>query len=169
VPPGNRRTARIRYSHGSFHRSRKVVPMAPVVSPFSQSPVAPFPQPPSPRAASPAVRPPWRRARALAAAALALAALPGAALAAERSGQEVYDAVCAACHATGVLNAPKLGDAKAWKPLIAEGQRALVRAAIKGIRQMPPRGGRADLTDREVERAVVLMANSAGGKFREPK
>ena len=51
-----------------------------------------------------------------------------------RTGQAVYDAVCAACHAAGVLNAPKLGDAKAWAPLIREGQKALTRTAIKGIR-----------------------------------
>ena len=86
-----------------------------------------------------------------------------------RSGKEVYDTVCAACHATGVLEAPKFGDAKRWKPLIAEGQRALTRAAIKGIRQMPPRGGNPGLSEREVERAVVYMANAAGGQFKEPK
>jgi len=87
----------------------------------------------------------------------------------ERSGEEVYETVCAACHGTGALNAPKFGDAKAWKPLIAEGQRSLVRTAIKGIRQMPPRGGNPGLADREVERAVVHMANAAGARFREPK
>jgi len=87
----------------------------------------------------------------------------------ERSGKEVYETVCSACHGTGALNAPRLGDAKAWKPLIAEGQRMLVRTAIKGIRQMPPRGGNPELTDREVERAVVYLANASGGRFREPK
>lgn len=86
-----------------------------------------------------------------------------------RSGAEVYAAVCSACHATGALNAPKFGDAKAWTPLIAEGQRALTRAAIRGIRGMPARGGDTSLGDREVERAVVHMANAAGGKFRDPK
>jgi cytochrome c5 len=140
--------------------------MAPVVPRISKAPLS---SAQLSRAPSPPALPPWRRASAFAAAACALAVLPGAAPARDRTGQQVYDAVCAACHASGVLNAPKLGDAKAWKPLIAEGQRALVRAAIKGIRQMPPRGGRADLSDEEVERAVVYMANAAGGKFREPK
>lgn len=86
-----------------------------------------------------------------------------------RSGKEVYDTVCTACHATGVLEAPKFGDAKRWKPLIAEGQRSLTRAAIKGVRQMPPRGGNPGLSDREIERAVVFMANAAGGSFKDPK
>ena len=33
---------------------------------------------------------------------------------------------------------------------------------------MPPRGGASDLSDIEVERAVVYMANAAGATFREP-
>lgn len=83
-----------------------------------------------------------------------------------RSGEEVYAAVCAACHATGVDKAPVFGDRKAWKPLIAEGQRMLVRTATKGIRRMPPRGGDPTLSDAEVERAVVHMANAAGARFK---
>ena len=86
-----------------------------------------------------------------------------------QSGQAVYAAVCAACHAAGVLGAPKLGDVKAWAPLIKEGQKALTRTAIKGIRQMPPKGGNASLSNAEVERAVVHMANAAGGKFKDPR
>src|SRR5687768_7129906 len=35
-----------------------------------------------------------------------------------RTGQQVYEAVCAACHATGALNAPKVGDAAVWAPLL---------------------------------------------------
>lgn len=108
------------------------------------------------------------RAALLAAISLAAAA-PSAALADEMSGKEVYESVCAACHASGEHKSPKFGDAKAWKPLIAEGQRELTRAAIKGIREMPPRGGNPKLSDREVGRAVVYMANAAGGKFRDPK
>lgn len=107
--------------------------------------------------------------------ALALALAPlAAAQAAEKAapgktGKEVYDTVCAACHAAGVLNAPKLGDARTWKPLIAEGVNSLTRTAIKGIRQMPPRGGNPSLTDLEIRRAVTYMANGSGGKFPDPK
>ena len=86
-----------------------------------------------------------------------------------QSGQAVYAAVCAACHAAGVLEAPKFGDAKAWAPLIKEGQKALTRAAIRGIRQMPPKGGNPSLSNADVERAVVYMANAAGGKFKDPR
>lgn len=86
-----------------------------------------------------------------------------------KTGKEVYDAVCSACHQAGVLGAPKFGDATAWKKLIAEGVDALTKEAIKGVRQMPPRGGNPSLSDIEVRRAVVHMANAAGGKFSEPR
>jgi cytochrome c5 len=88
--------------------------------------------------------------------------------AAVRNGQQVFDAVCAACHATGALNAPKVGDTAAWASLIKQGHDHLTETAIKGIRQMPPKGGNPELTDIEVARAVAYMANQSGAKFTEP-
>jgi cytochrome c5 len=93
---------------------------------------------------------------------------PAAAADTPRSGSEVYALACIACHETGAAGAPRRGDAKAWKPLIAEGQATLSRMAIKGIRGMPPKGGRPDLTDLEVRRAVAYLANEAGAKWLEP-
>ena len=86
----------------------------------------------------------------------------------QKGGEEVYKAVCMTCHQAGVANAPKFGDKAAWKRLISEGQARLVRESISGIRAMPPRGGNPDLSDLEVERAVVYMVNNAGGKFKDP-
>ncbi|CAL63451.1 putative cytochrome c [Herminiimonas arsenicoxydans] len=86
-----------------------------------------------------------------------------------KTGEEVYKMACAACHATGAAGAPKFGDAGAWGPRIAQGYETLVKHAIQGIRAMPAKGGNPDLDDVEVERVVVLLANSAGGKFAEPK
>lgn len=100
--------------------------------------------------------------------ALSLAAAGPAAAAEPRSGAEVYALVCTTCHEAGVAGAPKRGDTRAWKPLIAEGQRALSQTAIKGIRGMPAKGGRADLSDLEVRRAVVYLANAGGAKWTEP-
>lgn len=85
-----------------------------------------------------------------------------------RSGEEIYQSVCASCHGSGVLGAPKTGDAAAWAPRIAQGFDTLTKNAINGIRGMPPRGGGADLTDIEVQRAVAHLANTAGGNFTEP-
>ncbi len=86
----------------------------------------------------------------------------------EKSGQEVYDAVCASCHAAGALGAPKFENKGDWGSRIAQGYDTLVKHAIEGIRQMPPRGGDGDLSETEVARAVAYMANSAGAKFTEP-
>jgi cytochrome c5 len=86
----------------------------------------------------------------------------------EKTGKEVVDAVCSACHATGALNAPKIGDKAAWASHISVGLDHLTQNAIKGIRQMPARGGNPDLTDTEIARAIVFMANQSGASFKEP-
>src|SRR5713226_4610027 len=85
-----------------------------------------------------------------------------------KTGEDVYRSVCMACHATGISKAPKFGDRRDWARRLRKGQKALVRVALKGQGPMPPRGGASDLSDIEVERAVVYMANAAGAKFREP-
>ena len=99
-------------------------------------------------------------------ASLASLALP--ALAEEKSGADVYETVCSECHGSGKLNAPRLGDRKRWGKLVREGLDDLVPAALRGIRKMPALGGNPQLSDLEVARAVVFMANAGGGKFPEP-
>lgn len=86
-----------------------------------------------------------------------------------KSGEEVVTAVCSACHASGALNAPKIGDKSAWGPRIAQGYKTLIKHAIEGIRMMPARGGNPDLSDEEIARAVAFMANKAGAHFTPPK
>jgi len=97
---------------------------------------------------------------------LASLALP--VLAQEKSGVDVYEAVCGECHGSGKLHAPRLGDKKRWGKLVREGLDDLVPAALRGIRKMPAMGGNPQLSDLEVARAVVYMANAGGGKFAEP-
>lgn len=84
-----------------------------------------------------------------------------------KSGEEVYKAQCAACHAAGAAGAPKFADAGAWTARIATGFDALVQSALKGKGAMAPQGG-GDFNDTEIARAVAYMANAAGGKFAEP-
>jgi cytochrome c5 len=91
------------------------------------------------------------------------AATPGA-----RGGEEIVKAVCAACHQAGIANAPKIGDKAAWAPHIKQGLNGMLATAIKGKGAMPPRGGAADLTDTELARAIVFMANQSGGNLKEP-
>ena len=85
-----------------------------------------------------------------------------------RGGEEIVTAVCAACHQAGVANAPKLGDKAQWAPRLKQGLRALVASVVKGKGAMPPKAGDASLSDEEITRAVVVMANQAGAKFKAP-
>lgn len=85
------------------------------------------------------------------------------------SGEEVVKNGCAMCHAAGMMNAPKIGDKAQWEPRIAQGYETIVKHAIEGIRTMPARGGNPALTDLEMARAVVHMANASGATFEEPK
>ena len=85
-----------------------------------------------------------------------------------KNGEQVFAVVCTACHTPGVANAPKLGDAVAWGPRLATGYPALLNSALKGKGAMVAQGG-GDFSDLEIGRAVVYMANKAGGRFDEPK
>ena len=85
-----------------------------------------------------------------------------------KTGDQVYAAQCAACHAAGVAGAPKFGDAAAWADRIKTGYEALLTSALKGKGAMAAQGGGAH-SDVEIGRAVVHMANQAGAKFDEPK
>ena len=84
-----------------------------------------------------------------------------------KSGEEVFKAQCTACHTTGAAGAPKLGDIAAWAPRIKTGYEALLTSAVKGKGAMGAQGG-GDFEALEIGRAVVYMANAAGGKFEEP-
>ncbi|MBU3611579.1 cytochrome c5 family protein [Polynucleobacter sp. MG-27-Goln-C1] len=83
-------------------------------------------------------------------------------------GENTYKQVCAACHASGVLNAPKFGDKTKWAPLIAEGQVTLTAHAYVGVRQMPAKGGVPNMTIETFSDAVAYMANKAGGNWKTP-
>jgi cytochrome c5 len=83
-------------------------------------------------------------------------------------GQITYQQVCAVCHGQGVAGAPKAGDAKAWKKLIAEGQVPLTADGYMGVRAMPAKGGKADLSVADFAEAVVYMANQSGANWKAP-
>lgn len=73
--------------------------------------------------------------------------------------KETYDAICAACHATGLLESPKFGDAAAWEKRIADagGIDGVVQIAITGKGAMPPKGG-ASLSDEDFAKVVYYLA-----------
>ncbi len=81
------------------------------------------------------------------------------------NGQEVFAVACAVCHDAGVAGAPRMGDAAAWAPRIAQGEAMLHQRALRGYQGkdgfMPAKGGRTDLSDQSVINAVNhMVANS---------
>ena len=76
--------------------------------------------------------------------------------------QGEYDKLCATCHAVGLMNAPKLGDAAAWKERLdkAGGLDGLVQQGIKGINAMPPKGG-STVNDDQFHDLVVFFLDKS--------
>ena len=85
-----------------------------------------------------------------------------------RSGEQVYAMACAACHDAGVAGAPKFADQVAWATPIGTGLDTMTNNVINGKGAMPARGGNPNLTDVELQSAVIYMANAAGGDFSAP-
>lgn len=77
--------------------------------------------------------------------------------AAAMTGEQVYATNCSACHAAGVLEAPKLGDQAAWASRYEQGLETLVSNALGGINAMPAKGGNASLSDANIHDSVVYM------------
>ena len=80
---------------------------------------------------------------------------------AARTGEQVYNASCQACHATGAAGAPKLGDKNAWAPRIQQGMEMLMTHALKGFNAMPARGTCGNCSDQEIRGAIEFMINKS--------
>jgi cytochrome c5 len=87
-----------------------------------------------------------------------------------KTGEQVYQAVCAACHASGAAGAPKFGNSGDWAPRISQGFDTLLKTALAGKGALPPRGGTSpdDYSDYEIARAIVYMADHGGANFQDP-
>ncbi|POR49791.1 cytochrome c5 [Paraburkholderia eburnea] len=87
-----------------------------------------------------------------------------------KTGEQVYQAVCSACHASGAAGAPKFGNSGDWAPRIAQGYDTLWHTALTGKGAMPARGGTSpdDYSDYEIGLAVAYMANHGGANFQDP-
>ena len=75
---------------------------------------------------------------------------------ASQAGKTLYTQVCQACHAAGVLNAPKFGDKDAWAPRLKEPMDTVYNYALHGKGAMPPKGG-SNAPDADVKAAVDYM------------
>jgi cytochrome c5 len=76
-------------------------------------------------------------------------------------GEHIYRQACAFCHDKGVAGAPKIGDAGAWSPRLAQGLDTLYASALHGRNAMPARGGNPSLADADVRAAVDYLAAQA--------
>lgn len=81
-------------------------------------------------------------------------------VAASNAGEELYNKQCMACHATGLLNAPKYGDAAAWAPRIAQGKETLYDHSANGYKQMPAQATNG-VTEEQIHAAVDYMVAAA--------
>lgn len=93
-------------------------------------------------------------------------AAPAAPAGESLSGEQVYEQTCSLCHAAGVGGAPMLSDSAAWAPRVEQGRDVLREHVINGFQGdagvMPPKGGRADLTDDQVVAAMQYMLDQVG-------
>ncbi|MGI9320015.1 MAG: c-type cytochrome [Thiogranum sp.] len=79
-----------------------------------------------------------------------------------RSGEQVYNASCLACHSTGIAGAPKVGDQATWAARAAKGIDGMLATAVSGLNAMPPKGTCADCSDEELKAAIVYMLSESG-------
>jgi cytochrome c5 len=94
--------------------------------------------------------------------AVAVAAAPALDPSKPMDGKTVFQNSCNACHGSGLLGSPKLGDKAAWAPRIAKGIATLDKHALEGFNQMPAKGGNVGLPDDAVKAAVEYMVSQGG-------
>jgi cytochrome c5 len=75
-------------------------------------------------------------------------------------GRAVYAQSCALCHDTGHNGAPKIGDKKAWEPLIKKNMDVLIMNVIRGEHH-PDRSAYPKSTDTDIIAAVKYMVQES--------
>jgi cytochrome c5 len=79
----------------------------------------------------------------------------GIAVASNRQiGREVFLQNCAACHVSGVAQAPRVSVLAEWEPRLAAGRQSLMNSVLRGKGGMPPKGGNASISDGEATAAL---------------
>ena len=75
------------------------------------------------------------------------------------AGKALYEKQCQACHAQGLLEAPKYGDKEAWAAHLAKGKDTLYEHSAKGFNKMPPQAVNG-VSEAEIKAAVDYMIAS---------
>lgn len=76
-------------------------------------------------------------------------------------GKKIYQETCAVCHETGALGSPKTGDKEVWQPLIAQNMDVLILNTLRGMDNMPPKGGCKYCSTAEIIAAVKYMVTES--------
>lgn len=85
------------------------------------------------------------------------AAAAAAASSGPRSGADIYNASCVACHGSGVLGAPKLHNGGDWAPRLEKGFDTVWQNALNGVGGMPPMGTCGNCSDDDIKAAIEYM------------
>lgn len=89
----------------------------------------------------------------------------GAAMASSGGGtqspEDIYNASCMACHATGAAGAPKMGDVAAWSGRLDKGIEQVYANAIGGINGMPAKGLCMSCSDDDVKAVVDYIFDNS--------
>jgi len=91
-----------------------------------------------------------------------------AAYSAEHPGKKIYESSCASCHSTGALNAPRINQTPKWRRIERKGFNEVVGNTLVGIGSMPPKGGKAGLSDMQVAQAVHYLMRTSDSRIAEP-
>lgn len=76
-----------------------------------------------------------------------------------RTGEQMYNAVCIACHSGALPDAPKAGSAADWAPRKAKGMDTLLNSALNGLNNMTPQ--KAMGSEEEIQAAIEFMMGDA--------
>lgn len=77
------------------------------------------------------------------------------------TAEQRFQSTCFACHGTGVAGAPKVGDAAAWAPRIAQGMDTLLTHATNGLNAMPPKGTCMDCSADDLKAVIEYMVSKS--------
>ena len=111
----------------------------------------------------------WR-ARLGLIAGLALVSSAGTAQPAARGARttQLFQLVCAQCHARPGIGVPQIGDTAAWSERSAQGEERLLESTVAGIGGMPPLGSCSFCSEHELRELIALLAGLTREAPREP-
>jgi len=88
-----------------------------------------------------------------------------------RDAKMIYTAACASCHQAGLVGAPIVGDQANWALRLKQpnGIKALVRNAIFGLNNMPPKGTCGTCSNAQIRAVVDYMVSRSVPSYTYPQ